>query len=223
MRYSFVTMPGVGRHRRVDTGDGQFRLLFVCTGNICRSPYAQILTRHLLVGRLGGRGAGQFEVASAGVSAVVGAPMHPLSRAQLGRWGLEGATARQFVARQLNSSMIRPANLVLGASPEHRSAVVGCEPAALSTAFSLREFARLAGSVDERLLPVDPVARAHALVEEARQLRGLIPPADAEDDRIPDPMGQTAVAHQQVAMLITDALEAIVDVIAPPMRAVSSS
>ena len=207
----------------MDTGDGQFRLLFVCTGNICRSPFAQTLTRHLLVGRLGGRGAGQFDVASAGVSAVVGAPMHPLSRAQLSRWGLQGTISRQFVARQLSSSMIGSADLVLGATPGHRSAVVGCEPAALSTAFSLREFARLAGSVDQRLLPVDPVARAHALVEEARLLRGLIPPTDPEDDSIPDPMGQTAVAHQLVATLITDALEAIVDVIAPPMRAASSS
>ena len=32
----------VGRHR----AEAPFRLLFVCTGNICRSPFAEIITRH---------------------------------------------------------------------------------------------------------------------------------------------------------------------------------
>ena len=44
-----------------------FRILIVCTGNICRSPAAEILTRHLLIGRLGGRAASSFRVSSAGV------------------------------------------------------------------------------------------------------------------------------------------------------------
>jgi protein-tyrosine phosphatase len=37
-------MDDVARHRREETG---FRLLYVCSGNICRSPFAEILTRHL--------------------------------------------------------------------------------------------------------------------------------------------------------------------------------
>ena len=43
----------MGRHRREEAED-EFRLLFICTGNICRSPFAEILTRHLLRGRRGG-------------------------------------------------------------------------------------------------------------------------------------------------------------------------
>ncbi|MGE3285975.1 MAG: low molecular weight phosphatase family protein [Pseudonocardia sp.] len=39
------------RHRAV--ADERFRVLFVCTGNICRSPFVEILTRHLLQARLG--------------------------------------------------------------------------------------------------------------------------------------------------------------------------
>jgi protein-tyrosine phosphatase len=207
----------MGRHRKLHRGDGRFRLLFVCTGNVCRSPFAQVLARHLLVARLGGRAADHFEVSSAGVQAIVGSPMHPVTRAQLGRWGLEGGTAGQFVARQLSSPMIGSMHLVLGVSPGHRSAVVGCEPAALSTAFSLREFARLVSSIEQRSLPVDPVVRAHALVEEARLLRGLVPPADSDGDRIPDPMGQAPATHQLVATLIDDALQSIMSVLAPPL------
>jgi hypothetical protein len=54
---------GVARHRRKET---EFRVLYVCTGNICRSPFAEILTRHLLTGRLGGQAAAAFDVSSAG-------------------------------------------------------------------------------------------------------------------------------------------------------------
>ena len=213
----------MGRHRKLDTGDVRFRLLFVCTGNVCRSPFAQVLARHLLVARLGGPAAERFEVSSAGVQAVVGAPMHLMTRAQLSPWGLEGGSAGQFVARQLNSSMIGTTHLVLGVSPGHRSAVVGCEPAALATTFSLREFARLVSSVEQGSLPVEPVARAHALVEEARLLRGLVPPAESDSDRIPDPMGQAPVAHELVATLISDALQSIMNVLSPPLRMVRSS
>jgi protein-tyrosine phosphatase len=192
-----------------------FRLLFVCTGNICRSPFAEILTRHLLVGRLGGHGAARFHVASAGVHAVVGAGMHADTRDQLAPWGLDVVVAGRFAARQLRSSMVAEADLVLGASPRHRSAVVQRSPAALATAFSIREFARLAGAVEPDVLPFDPVDRAFALVAQARARRGLVPaPPDA--DRVPDPMGGPPQAHREAAALITEAVSTIVDVIAPP-------
>ena len=200
--------------------DADFRVLFVCTGNICRSPLAEILTQHLLVGRLGGRAASQFHVSSAGVQAVAGASMHPDSRVQLSPRRVDSAAADQFVARQLRSSMVTSAHLVLGASPQHRSAVVERAPEALANTFGLREFARLASFVDASTLPSEPVARAHALIDEVRLARGLAPPAEPDGDRVPDPMGKSPAAHRQAAELIEDAVQAIVDVIAPPLRVV---
>ena len=96
-------------------------------------------------GRTGGR---SLHLSSAGVQAVVGGPIHPDSRAQLAPWGLHRARRGGFAARQLDPAIATSAHLVLGVSPEHRSAVVGCAPAALATAFSLAEFARLVDSVD---------------------------------------------------------------------------
>lgn len=206
----------MARHRRAEIHPGEFRLLFVCTGNICRSPFAEILTRHLLVGRLGGRGAAAFDVRSAGVQAVVGAPMHPDARAQLAPWRLDGAAAEPFRGRLLRSSMLRDAHLVLGASTRHRSAVVDRLPEALSTAFSMREFARLAEAVDPAELPEHPVARAHTLVAQARELRGLVPSDGA--DSIADPMGRGRDAHHRAAAEIRDAVTRIVRVIAPDGR-----
>ncbi|GAA1273183.1 low molecular weight phosphatase family protein [Pseudonocardia aurantiaca] len=197
-----------------------FRLLYVCTGNICRSPFAEILTRHLLIGRLGGRAAAAFDVSSAGVQGVAGSAIHPSIRHELSPWGLHLAAADRFVARQLRPEMASSAHLVLGANVRHRSAVIECEPGALSTSFSVREFARLALEVDQAALPADPVARAHALVGAVRQRRGVSPPSLPDADRIPDPMGKPQEAHHEAAMLILDAVSTIVDVIAPPRNRV---
>ena len=193
-----------------------FRLLYVCTGNICRSPFAEILTRHLLIGRLGGRAASAFQISSAGAQAVVGSGMHPLTRRELAPWRLDRVAAGRFTARQLRMTMIGDADLVLGLNTRHRSLVIDWVPAADDTAFSLREFARLAEEVNPALLPADPVARAHELVEQVRKRRGVSPPS-LDTDGIPDPMGHPPEAHREAAVLIQDAVARIVDVIAPPL------
>ena len=206
-------MDAVGRHRREERTDA-FRLLVVCTGNICRSPFAEILARHLLRGRLGGRAATAFEISSAGVAAVVGSGMHPDSRAELAPWHLDGALSAGFTARQLGSAMIERSDLVLGATARHRSAVVEQCPAALPITFALREFARLAAAVDPAELPAHPVARAHALIDQARLHRGMVP-AGVEGDDIPDPIGGSQEAHHRAAELTHAALVAMIDLIAP--------
>jgi protein-tyrosine phosphatase len=216
VKKALVQDDGVGRHRRKETEE-EFRLLFVCTGNICRSPFAEILSRHLLRGALGGHAADRFLVSSAGVQAVVGSPMHPDSRAELEPWGLHGAYADEFVARQLHSAMVERSDLVLGATPRHRSAVIARCPASLPIAFSLREFARLVRTVDLGMLPMHPVARAHAMVDLARRQRGLAPPAMDGDD-IPDPIGRPRSAHHRAARLVHAALADIVEMVTPPHR-----
>lgn len=203
-----------GSGRRDGSGaDDTFRLLLVCTGNICRSPTAEILTGHLLKGRLGGREAARFDVGSAGVQAVTGSPMHPMARAQLAPWGLDGPHSGRFVARQLRQGIVEDVDLVLGASPRHRSTILEEFPELLDRTFSLREFARLAVAVPAETLPPDLVKRARAVVGEARGMRGWIPASD--DDRIPDPMGGPPEAHQLSTVLIFEALRTILDVIAP--------
>ena len=207
----------MARHRAA----APFRLLYVCTGNICRSPFAEIITRHVLIGRLGGRAASAFQISSAGIRAVVGSGMHPDSRAELQPWNLHTAPAEQFTARQLRSAMVAEADLVLGATPRHRSAVVERLPAALPFAFSLREFARLAEAIDPDELPDAPVERAQALVELARAQRGLVPPPE-DGDEIPDPIGQPQEAHHTAATLIREAVQRFTEVMLPVQEPVRS-
>ncbi|MBA3744310.1 hypothetical protein [Sporichthya sp.] len=190
-----------------------FRLLFVCTGNVCRSAFAELITAHLLAERVGSE-VRRFQLGSAGTQAMVGEPIQPDARRELAPWKLDGAYADRFSARQLTAAMIEQADVVLTATPEHRAAALTLCPQALAKTFTLREFARLAAAVEPQELPATPVERAHALVARARSLRGKVRAASPADDAIVDPMGRSAKVHRQAATLITDATRTIVETIA---------
>jgi protein-tyrosine phosphatase len=171
-----------------------------------------------LVGRLGGRAAAAFDVSSAGVQALVGARVHPDTLDELNPWGLDRIATGRFVAQQLCSNMIEQADLVLGVNPRHRSAIVELVPTAVATAFSLREFARLAAAVDQEALPADPVPRAHALVAQAHRHREMVPEANPDEDQVPHSTSCPPAGPDHATVLISEALQAIVDVIAPRRR-----
>lgn len=194
-------------------GEGRFQLLFVCTGNLCRSPFAELLTAHFLAERLG-HDVTRFALASAGTQAIVGAKIHENTRRELKPWKLDGAYADRFVSRQLEEWLIDWADLVLTATPEHRIAVLTTSPTALPKAFTIREFARLAGSIDPAELPLDPVGRAHALVGRARNKRGTIRAKTPADDAVVDPIGRPQKVHHQAAAQITEAVQTIAEIIA---------
>ncbi|MEJ2868959.1 hypothetical protein WCD74_14395 [Actinomycetospora sp. OC33-EN08] len=194
-----------------------FRLLFVCTGNICRSPFAQFHTRFLLGARLG-PWARAFAVHSAGTSAVRGHGMHDDSRAQL-TTRRDHPDVAAFAARQLPDRDVLLADLVLTMTREHRSTVLGDVPKALPTTFTLREFARLlraAGPAELGALPRHPVLRAHALVDLARGARGTVPAVSADEDAVPDPVSGGPEAHEAAAQVIDESLRVFLDLLVPP-------
>lgn len=83
-----------GRH---DT----FRILHVSTGNVCRSPITERLTRHALVDRLGDPLSGGLIVESAGTWGHEGAPMEANAEVVLADFG---ADATGFVGRSSSTS-----------------------------------------------------------------------------------------------------------------------
>ena len=109
-----------------------FRLLFVCTGNTCRSPLAEALAREG-VRRLGWS---HVEVASAGVAAASGAPASQGSSRAAARHGLDLAGHR---SSPVTAAALERADLVLAMSPSHLGplAVLGAgEKASLLTDFA---------------------------------------------------------------------------------------
>ena len=75
------------------------RILFICHGNICRSPMAEFIMKDL-VNKAGL--SGQFEIASAATSTEeIGNPVYPSARRKLAEHGIDcsGKTARQLQNR----------------------------------------------------------------------------------------------------------------------------
>lgn len=179
-----------------------FRILFVCTGNICRSAFAERLGQAWIDETLG-EDAGELVVSSAGTRAVVGSAMHPDSALVLRGYGVE---AEEFRARQLADEHPAQADLVLTMTRAHRNQVLGMAPRALARTFTLREAAALLPLVEN----VDPdgedfPARARALVRamvDARPGRT----ATRTDDDVWDPINQPIEAHEEAGELIVETL-----------------
>lgn len=88
------------------------KVLFVCTGNVCRSPMAQAIARRLL----DARGLPDVAVASAGTAAWDGAPASEGAYLITLEHGLDLSAHR---ARQITADLVADADLVLGMSLHH--------------------------------------------------------------------------------------------------------
>ncbi|MCW2680580.1 MAG: low molecular weight phosphatase family protein [Frankiales bacterium] len=186
-----------------------FRVLHVCTGNICRSPMAERLMRSGLENRLG-PDAARFDVRSAGTWGHSGSPMEPHALTTLGLFEVDGS---DFRARELVAEHVAIADLVLTATREHRASAVVLQPRAASRTFTLREFARLTAAVGP-LQATDPVERAHELVRAAAGKRGLVPPVTPKDDDLADPYQGPASGFEVCADLVAASLRGPLDLLA---------
>jgi len=212
---------GGGRHARpvprpyyggAEPRHGAFKILYVCTGNVCRSPIAERLTRHELSHRLGAR-AGDILVESAGTWGHEGAPMESNAAEILGEYG---ADPRGFVGRELLDEHVIGADLVLTATLDHRAQVISMGHAAGLRTFTLKEFTRLVKAIDAATLPEaaevpgEIAERARVLVRAAAALRGWLLAATPEADEVDDPYGAPLGMFRNCGEEIFDALDPIV-------------
>ncbi|MFB4280059.1 MULTISPECIES: arsenate reductase/protein-tyrosine-phosphatase family protein [unclassified Nonomuraea] len=142
---------------------GEFRILLVCTANICRSAMAEVIAKAMLHSA-----AMPVATGSAGVRALVGHPMAPHAVAALGRLGLDGRTHR---ARVLDLDLVRSSDLLLTMENGHRAVAVSLDPQAARKTFTLPEFAALAAGAGGRRYRSDTAERARAIVQSAAERR----------------------------------------------------
>jgi protein-tyrosine phosphatase len=173
-----------------------FGVLFVCTGNICRSPTAEALARRELARYPGV----PLQVSSAGSHALEGNPA--ASRSMLAA-STRGASLERHFARELTRRRVRSAGVILCMAAEHRPFVLSYDRAAANRTFLLATFARVAGEWD--WLAGSPAELVALAAEHARELDG---------DDIDDPLGHPAEAYAACAErldgLVTPVIAALV-------------
>ncbi len=106
-------------------------ILFVCTGNTCRSPMAEAIARKLIADKLGCRG-DQLEdrgviVQSAGLSAMGGGPAAMEAMDVVASMGLD-LSAHE--SQPLSGQMVRYADMIFPMTRSHRQAILSQWPEA---------------------------------------------------------------------------------------------
>ncbi|MHB1629966.1 MAG: low molecular weight protein arginine phosphatase [Bacilli bacterium] len=111
------------------------RILYVCTGNTCRSPMAEYITLRLAKEY---DLSDQIRVSSAGVAALPGAAMAPAAVSALARRGVKNAETHQ--ARRATGDRIANADLILTMSTAHKETLVARYPEARDRIYTLLEY-----------------------------------------------------------------------------------
>ncbi|HBS59211.1 MAG TPA: low molecular weight protein arginine phosphatase [Firmicutes bacterium] len=111
------------------------RVLFVCTGNTCRSPMAEALFRQLIQGE---KREQDILTISAGLSVWGDAPASGPAMAVMRKQGVDLSSHR---SRSLTPELIEAADLILTMTGDHKRTLLAAVPGAQRKVFTLAEFA----------------------------------------------------------------------------------
>ena len=132
-------------------------ILFICTGNVCRSPMAEALFRRET------RGRGEFRVLSAGLGAMDGQPPTAHSVEAMRKLGMDISEQH---SRMLTADLVRQADYIFGMTHSHVDTVALLYPQAAEKTFLLREFDDTLESYEKDI--GDPIGSSYEVYEDCR-------------------------------------------------------
>ncbi len=115
------------------------RVLFVCTGNVCRSPMAEYIFRNLMARD------DEWESGSAGTAAWDGQPASDYAVSALAEWNIDLTPHR---SRRLRADLIEHADILVVMTRAHRQEIVTRHPRAADRIRTLRDFDARGGPPD---------------------------------------------------------------------------
>jgi protein arginine phosphatase len=140
------------------------KVVFICTGNTCRSPMAEYLLRAMLGDESG------WSVESAGTHALDGMPASPESVQVLAED--EGIDLAPHRSRMIGEAIVAEADLLVCMTAGHRADILRYFPSAQGKTFVLSDFA-----VEQDLGGVpDPVGRSLAVYRRTKDMIKMLLP-----------------------------------------------
>lgn len=188
-----------------------FHLLVVCTGNICRSPAAELLLRQGLYERTKPGTPDCVAVSSAGLGCDDGWPVDPPVAELLHELHVAGGD--DLRSRVLRSAIISNADLVLTATRQHRFHIGEHWPAAYRRTFTLGEASELLQQADLSALPASPYERGCALVDWLADERSVRQISEGSD--LADPHGRRPADYRDMMQRLVPMTETILEALAP--------
>ena len=177
------------------------RILFVCTGNICRSPMGELLLPRFLPDPA-------ITADSAGTHGLAQHPIDPNSARILAHSQID---ASAFRSKRITSQIANDADLILGFEPHHISEVVSLAPRKSQRAFLLTDFANICAYCAQHNL-LSGVTQPERLVSAAANA-SLIRPMLPTPPAIPDPYRKEYAdfvrAHNEICSALARIAQAV--------------
>ncbi len=130
-------------------------ILFLCSGNICRSPIGEYMFRRELGFET------RWRVSSAGVTAIDGLPASSEAVDVLAEQGIDASGHR---SRRLTGAMVDSVSLIVVMTRQHIHAVLTLFPQARNKTYLVKAFAKDSASKEEILDPIGLPIEAYRLV-----------------------------------------------------------